>query len=116
MHLFRSTRKKYEAKSPQTVKKMCPSCGPQTLQNSQRFQESLHYKKHRQIRFMELHNVVEHLLLVPKKHTENLKALGDKERLEMMSIIAEYESEGHNIYARGVENERRSIVHLHSCD
>jgi diadenosine tetraphosphate (Ap4A) HIT family hydrolase len=115
MHHFRTTRKKYEAQITANSKKMCPFCDPETRSKTVRdFKDFYIVKNIVEYDVWELHNVVEHLLLVPKKHAENLNVLSDSERLEFMNIIAEYESDGYNIYARGVKSERRSIVHQHT--
>jgi len=115
MHHFRSTRKKYEAQITTNNKKMCPFCDPETRSKTIRDFENFYIVKNIvKYDLWELHNVVEHLLLVPKRHAENMCALSDKERLEMITIIAKYESDGYNIYARGVKSERRSVLHQHT--
>lgn len=62
----------------------------------------------------ELHDVTEHLLLVPKRHLKSLSEANKRERSAIIDKIAEYESQGFNIYARGVGFVRRSVEHQHT--
>lgn len=62
----------------------------------------------------ELHDVVDHLLIIPKRHVVTLGELTNKERLAVMDQIAGYEAKGYNIYARGVGFIKRSVKHQHT--
>lgn len=62
----------------------------------------------------ELHDVTEHLLLIPKRHTTTLADLTEAEKLTVMNIASEYESKGYSVYARGVGFARRSVEHQHT--
>lgn len=62
----------------------------------------------------ELHDVDEHLLVMPKRHVRSYKELSDKERLAIINFIADYESCGYNVYARGVGFSKRSVEHQHT--
>lgn len=52
--------------------------------------------------------------MVPKRHVLSLKELTDEEKLDHMNIIAAYEAEGYNIYARSVDSSTRSVPHQHT--
>lgn len=58
--------------------------------------------------------VLEHLMVVPKQHHESLADLSDQEKLEMMTLLGEYETRGFNVYARGVGSSTRSVTHQHT--
>jgi len=58
--------------------------------------------------------VLDHLMIVPKRHIETLKDFTDKEKVEMMTLAGEYESQGYNVYARGVGSLTRSVKHQHT--
>lgn len=60
------------------------------------------------------HAVKDHLLVVPKRHVENINGLTDPERLDIMAVAAEYESQGYNVYARGVGFVNKSVKHQHT--
>jgi diadenosine tetraphosphate (Ap4A) HIT family hydrolase len=62
----------------------------------------------------ELHDVQDHLLVIPKKHAETLTGLDGNERLSVMEVLSEYEGKGYNIYARGVGFAGRSVKHQHT--
>jgi len=58
--------------------------------------------------------VVEHLLLLPKKHVKYVKDFKEKEREEFFNHIIEWEEKGYDYYARGDVNAFKSIKdHLH---
>lgn len=59
-------------------------------------------------------NVDEHLLLAPKRHVLSLSHLDDKEKVEAINLMAEYESRGYSIYWRSQTNASRSIPHQHT--
>lgn len=58
--------------------------------------------------------VVEHLLLVPKKHTDTISEFPKSWAAEYFSIIAEYESRGFSIYARPPRSQSKSVPHQHT--
>ena len=62
----------------------------------------------------ELRKVVEHLMVIPKRHVTSLKGLHDAERIDIMKIIGDYESRGYNVYARSAGNLMRSVPHQHT--
>lgn len=58
--------------------------------------------------------VVEHLMIVPKKHLDTLNDLSLEEAYEYLQLVGEYENNGYNIYARAPVSNRRTIVHQHT--
>jgi diadenosine tetraphosphate (Ap4A) HIT family hydrolase len=62
----------------------------------------------------ESHRVLEHHMVLPKRHAESISEMNDQERQDMLQIIADYEAKGFNIYARGVGGPTRSIAHQHT--
>lgn len=64
--------------------------------------------------YWEMHSVVEHYMVVPKRHAESLDELTAAEQAELMRILAKYEKAGFSLYARGVGFIRRSVKHQHT--
>ncbi|MBC7707806.1 HIT domain-containing protein [Polaromonas sp.] len=62
----------------------------------------------------ELRRVIDHLLVVPKRHVLSLAELTKAEKLDHMNIVSKYESKGYNVYARGVGSGQRSVAHQHT--
>lgn len=58
--------------------------------------------------------VVDHLMIVPKMHTDSLKDLGDDAAVEFMKLLSNYESRGYNVYARAPTSSVKSVVHQHT--
>lgn len=58
--------------------------------------------------------VLDHLLLIPKKHTNTLSDLTAPEAVEYVDIIGSYERSGYDIHARGPSSNRKSVVHQHT--
>ena len=62
----------------------------------------------------EMRKVTDHLMVIPKRHVHTLSELNDKESLSIMKLIAKYEEQGYNVYARGAHNTQRSVHHQHT--
>jgi len=58
--------------------------------------------------------VADHLMVVPKKHTESLGGLNAAQSSEFIKLIDRYEKQGYNIYARAPQSEIKSIPHQHT--
>lgn len=56
----------------------------------------------------------EHYMIVPKRHVVYFEDFTDAEMLEHMKLIAMYEKQGFNVYARARDNARRSQAHQHT--
>lgn len=112
MNHYRKTIHKY--KSRQRIGG-CPFCDPDTISNAV-FEDDLIYivPNLTQYDLWELHDVEDHLLIVPKRHVETLSELTNAEKLAVMDRAAEYEAKGYSIYARGVGFVKRSVKHQHT--
>jgi len=60
------------------------------------------------------HAVIEHLMLVPKRHVTSLADLKQAELTEFAMEIARLESSGYSVYSRAPNNGSRSIAHVHT--
>lgn len=58
--------------------------------------------------------VEEHLMIVPKQHTDTLKDLSFEESKEYVELISEYEHDGYSIYARPPGSKMKSVNHQHT--
>lgn len=58
--------------------------------------------------------VTDHLMVVPKKHTDSLSTLKTQEKIEYVDILSRYESRGYNVYARAPQSTSKSIIHQHT--
>lgn len=58
--------------------------------------------------------VVDHLLVIPKKHVDSLGDLSASEASELLKIFNEYEKEGYNVYARAPTSAIKSVIHQHT--
>lgn len=58
--------------------------------------------------------VQEHLLIVPKQHTDSLKDLSFEASKEYVELISGYEHDGYNIYARTPGSKMKSVKHQHT--
>lgn len=59
-------------------------------------------------------DVADHLMIIPKKHTDTLSALSSHEAIEFMDIVGSYESRGYSIWARAPQNIEKSVTHQHT--
>src|SRR5262245_17333500 len=57
-------------------------------------------------------DVTDHLLVVPKRHINSLRALTVAERKELMDIFCEYEPLGYSNYTRPPGTVARSLPHI----
>jgi diadenosine tetraphosphate (Ap4A) HIT family hydrolase len=58
--------------------------------------------------------VSDHLMLIPKKHTDKLGGLGGGAGEEFLNLIDKYEDKGYNIYARAPNSPIKAIMHHHT--
>lgn len=111
MYHYRKTRKRYKAR----MISACAFCDPATLAKKiADFDHSYIVANLTSYDHWELHDVTEHLLLVPKRHVESLGDLDDSEKLEIMQVCSDYEKQGYNVYARGFQSSNKSIPHQHT--
>ena len=112
MNHYRKTIHRYKSRQ---LLEGCPFCDPATA-TSAVFEDDLIYivPNLTQYDLWELHEVEDHLLIIPKRHAETLNELTASERLAIMDQAAIYESKGYSIYARGVGFIKRSVKHQHT--
>lgn len=58
--------------------------------------------------------VIDHLMLVPKRHVDSLGDMNDEELLEYSKILGAYDKLGYSIYARSSGNVIKSVLHQHT--
>lgn len=59
-------------------------------------------------------SVVEHLLVVPKRHVDTISHFTDAESKEYLLLLGSYESTGYSLYARAAQNTAKSVAHQHT--
>lgn len=59
-------------------------------------------------------SVADHLMVVPKKHTDSLSNMGNSQKIEYVDLLEFYEGQEYNIYARAPSSKIKSIVHQHT--
>lgn len=64
--------------------------------------------------FWDGHAVDDHLLVVPKWHTDTLANLTGEQAVEFLNLVSEFENIGYNVYARAPGSQSKSIVHQHT--
>ena len=112
MNHYRRTLKKYKERKSRSG---CPFCDDQTIENAI-FENELFYIVPNLTKYdlWELHNVEDHLLIIPKSHVEELVDLEDEARISIFNKIIDYEKKGYSFYARGVGFIKRSVKHQHT--
>lgn len=58
--------------------------------------------------------VADHLMLVPKQHTDTLADLPPEAAAEYVRLVGEYEQQGYNVYARAPSSTIKSVLHQHT--
>jgi len=112
MYHYRKTYFKYKSRQKKGI---CPFCSEERLDKAV-YQDDYIYIVPNLTKYdlWELHDVTEHLLIIPKRHIESLNELTNDEKLAIMNQVAEYESKGYSTYARGVGFIKRSVKHQHT--
>lgn len=113
MYHYRKTRKKYVGHAKPIT---CDFCNPLDM-NPRIVYESTHcFVIPNRIFYdvWELRDVLDHLMVIPKDHAMSLQDLSPEARLDLMNVMAKYESENYNIYARTPSSTTRSVVHQHT--
>lgn len=113
---YRKTRRSYsKLKKSDGASSVCTFCNPDNEPHI------IHRTKHAYVLpnrvfydVWELHNVIDHLLVIPKRHVESLGDLSEDEQLDIMKICSRYEKDGYNVYARAKGSVRRSVIHQHT--
>ena len=58
--------------------------------------------------------VVEHIMLVPKRHITSLAELTPEESTQYMKIISQKEKAGYDVFSRGHNSNMKSVPHQHT--
>lgn len=63
----------------------------------------------------EYRDVEDHLMIVPKRHAKSLHELTAAEQQDVMELMARYEQQGYDVYARATGSRTRSVPdHQHT--
>jgi diadenosine tetraphosphate (Ap4A) HIT family hydrolase len=65
-------------------------------------------------RYWDEQDVADHLMLVPKLHTESLKNLPAEAGAEFLELLGKYEAEGYSVYARTPAANSKTVPHQHT--
>ena len=87
------------------------------IKSSQFISETMHFKIIRNIfgySLWDSQRVDDHLMIVPKVHTDNLSKLPEKAAIEFVKILGEYEAKHYNVYARAPASVMKTVVHQHT--
>lgn len=113
MYHSRAKRKDYHKTIRNT--KSCPFCDyaePNQIVKSTKYSYIVPIKHKYDI--WENHSVLDHLLVIPKRHVKSLTNLNNDEKLDAINLYSEYEKQGYNIYGRGKGAVRRTVEHQHT--
>jgi len=55
--------------------------------------------------------VLDHIMIVPKKHTDTLSDFTSHEAIEYVELISSYELKGYIVYSRAPTSNRKTVVH-----
>lgn len=58
--------------------------------------------------------VVEHFMIVPKRHVDSVSEFNADEIAEYHTIAASYEGRGYDLYSRGRSSTMKSVPHQHT--
>lgn len=58
--------------------------------------------------------VIDHLMIVPKRHIHSLSELTKNEKMQYVTLLCEYERDGYSVYSRSPDNITKSIAHQHT--
>lgn len=93
----------------------CPFCGP-TEEHTIKSKNDLFYiiKNRVAYNFFEGVPVIDHLMVIPKRHVTTLADMTDAEKIEYVTLLGEYEKRDYSVYSRSVESGIRSVAHVHT--
>jgi diadenosine tetraphosphate (Ap4A) HIT family hydrolase len=58
--------------------------------------------------------VADHLMVLPRQHTDTLQDLTPRQAQEFVQLISAYEGKGYNVYARAPTSRIKTVVHQHT--
>lgn len=64
--------------------------------------------------FWDSRGVLDHLMIVPKRHIESLSSLSTEEKAAYVDLLGEYDLKGYSSYARAPFNTMKSVDHHHT--
>ena len=118
MHRTRKSRKAYNPDSKRVLyknnPKACPFCDISALEIVENGKLVRVVHNIFPYEYWEFMDVTDHLLVVPIRHVSSLGHLTKDEKLEVMELLAKYEAQGYNIYARTADNTLKTIPHQHT--
>jgi diadenosine tetraphosphate (Ap4A) HIT family hydrolase len=116
MYHHRKTRQNYKKRNQADKHRGgCPFCQNIDSETTVATNETMNIIPNRvSYDFFEGRKVLDHLMIVPKRHVETMQDFTDQEKLDMMNFIGEYEAKGYNVYARAVGSITRSVKHQHT--
>ena len=118
MHRTRKSKKAYNPDSKRALYKSnpnaCPFCDMSAIEIVAKGKLTLVVRNIFPYEYWEFMDVTDHLLVIPKRHVSSLGQLTKDEKLETMEILAKYEAQSYNIYARTADNNMKTIPHQHT--
>lgn len=121
MHAGPSTRKRSSQKTYVTYLKKISQSPCQFCEFTEKSQQTIAHKKtHLIIKnifgydIWDDNDVVDHLMIVPKRHIVSISEMNKNEQTEYIQTISQYEKKGYSVYARAPQNISKSIVHQHT--
>lgn len=112
----RKESRKYKAYTKQTDPSVCRFCT--ITPEDDQYVDSTEYfniiKNAFPYSIWDSQRVVDHLMVTPKVHTDNLGSMSTDARLEYVALLEKYEKQGYNIYARAPTSIIKTIVHQHT--
>ena len=79
--------------------------------------ESAHFKVIKNIfpySLWDTQAVADHVMLVPKQHSDSIGNLTAEAAVEFVHLLAEYEGNGYNVYARAPQSSIKTVMHQHT--
>ncbi|HSW92064.1 MAG TPA: HIT domain-containing protein [Candidatus Saccharimonadales bacterium] len=116
MHHYRKTIKSYASHNEEDkVSSGCTFCKEVGGKRITYENETMYLMANRvSYDMFEGRRVLDHLMVIPKRHVETLADFTDQEKIDQMTIAGEYESKGYNVYARGAGSISRTVKHQHT--
>jgi diadenosine tetraphosphate (Ap4A) HIT family hydrolase len=98
-----------------TKKTVCTFCDEKNLEKAIRQTDTVYVIPNRvKYDMFEGRRVLDHLLVVPKKHRESVSSFTAQEQQDIMGIIGDYEAQGYHFFGRGKQTITRSVTHQHT--
>lgn len=116
MYHYRKTQKNYASKNASDKKQnVCNFCAEKIKKEVIRQNDTMYVVPNRvPYDIFEGRKVLDHLMVIPKKHHTTVQTFSYEEKADMMTIAGEYEAQGYDVYARGATSVGRSVAHQHT--